>query len=60
MDLAAAMGGAFAIQTFFIPILKKNKNQNKYVFLVMLAYILGGAAYLYIAYMGAFGIISII
>jgi hypothetical protein len=24
VDLAAAMGGAFSIQTFFIPVLKKN------------------------------------
>jgi len=50
------MGGAFAIQTFFIPILRKNPHEGKYVFLTMLAYLLGGVAYLYIAFIGALGI----
>jgi hypothetical protein len=54
------MGGAFAIQTFFIPILRKNPHEQKYTFLTMLAYIFGGAAYLYIAYMGAFGKLKLI
>lgn len=27
VDMAASMGQAFAIQTFFIPILRKNKHQ---------------------------------
>ena len=55
MQLAAAMGGAYSIQSFFIPVLKKNPKSHKYVFYTMLAYILGGLAYLYIAYMGSFG-----
>ncbi len=54
------MGGAFAIQTFFIPILRKNPHEQKYTFLTLLAYIFGGAAYLYIAYMGAFGKLKLI
>lgn len=56
VNLAAAMGGAFSIQSFFIPVLKKNPKSEKYVFYTMLAYILGSAAYLYIAYMGSVGI----
>ena len=49
------MGQAFAIQTFFIPILKKNPNTDKYMFYTVLAYIIGTVAYMYIAYMGSFG-----
>jgi len=58
--MAAAMGGAYSIQSFFIPVLKKNKNQNKYVFYTLLAYIFGGSAYLYIAYMGSIGTLTVI
>jgi predicted branched-subunit amino acid permease len=58
--LAAAMGMAFAIQTFFIPILRKNPKENQYSFFTLLAYILGGAAYMYIAFMGAFGKVILI
>lgn len=53
--MAAAMGQAFSIQSFFIPVLKKNSNPQKYVFYTMLAYIIGGLAYYDIAYMGSFG-----
>jgi hypothetical protein len=55
--LAAAMGQAYSIQSFFIPVLKKNDKPKKYLFYTMLAYILGGGAYFYIAYMGSFGIL---
>jgi uncharacterized membrane protein len=55
VNMAAAMGQAFSIQSFFIPVLKKNPNPSKYVFYTILAYILGGFAYFYIAYMGSFG-----
>lgn len=54
--LAASMGQAFSIQSFFIPVLKMNKSPRNYVFYTMLAYIIGGLAYYYIAYMGSFGI----
>ena len=54
--IAAAMGQAFSIQSFFIPVLKKNPNPEKYIFYTMLAYVIGGCAYFYIAYMGSFGI----
>jgi membrane protein YqaA with SNARE-associated domain len=53
--MAAAMGQAFSIQSFFIPVLKKNKKPHKYAFYTFLAYMLGGLAYYYIAYMGSFG-----
>jgi len=55
VTLAAAMGQAFSIQSFFIPVLKKNENPSKYTFYTMLAYIIGGLAYYYIAYMGSIG-----
>jgi len=53
--MAAAMGQAFSIQSFFIPVLKKNNKPQHYVFYTMLAYIIGGLAYYDIAYMGSFG-----
>lgn len=55
INLAAAMGGAFSIQTFFIPILKKNPKQNKYTLFTLIAYIAGISVYLYIAFIGTFG-----
>lgn len=55
VNMAAAMGQAFAIQSFFIPVLKKSPNPSKYVLLTSLAYLVGGLAYFYIAYMGSFG-----
>jgi hypothetical protein len=58
--LAASMGQAFSIQSFFIPVLKMNKSPRNYVFYTMLAYIIGGLAYYYIAYMGSFGILEAI
>jgi membrane protein YqaA with SNARE-associated domain len=56
VSMAAAMGQAFSIQSFFIPVLKKNPNPEKYIFYTMLAYVVGGCAYFYIGYMGSFGI----
>lgn len=53
--MAAGMDQAFAIQSFFIPVLKKTSDPSKYVLLTVLAYIVGGFAYFYIAYMGSFG-----
>lgn len=49
------MGQAFSIQSFFIPVLKKNPNQNKYALYTLIAYIAGGLAYYYIAYTGSIG-----
>lgn len=56
--MAASMGTAFSIQTFFIPVLKKNKNQEDYQFYTFIAYLIGGSIYLYIAYAGSFGILQ--
>ena len=53
---AAMMGNAFAIQGFFIPVMKYHKNQKKHHLILLLSFIVGGLAYYYIAYMGAFGI----
>lgn len=55
IEMAASMGTAFSIQTFFIPILRKNKSQESYQFYTMLAYLIGGSVYMYIAYSGSFG-----
>jgi hypothetical protein len=49
------MGQAFSIQAFFIPVIKKAPNPGKYTFYVLVAYICGGLAYLYIAFMGSVG-----
>lgn len=57
VNLAVAMGQAFSIQSFFIPILKKNNNTLRYTFYTFIAYIIGASVYLYIAYLGSFGII---
>lgn len=59
VNLAAAMGGAFSIQTFFIPVLKKNLNPQKYTFFTLLAYIVGSAVYMYIAFVGGLGNFSL-
>ena len=59
-ELAAALGQAFAIQCFFIPILKKNKKAHKHKLYLLLSFILGGMAYAYMAFMGSYGIYSII
>lgn len=54
------MGQAFSIQSFFIPVLKKNPNAKKYTVYTLIAYISGGLAYLYIGYMGSIGRLSLI
>lgn len=55
VQLAASMSQAFSIQTFFIPVLRKNNNQNNYQIFVLITYIAGLLVYIYIAYAGAFG-----
>ena len=60
IDLAAALGQAFAIQCFFIPVLKKNKKEHKHRLYLLIAFILGGLAYAYIGFMGSYGISTII
>ena len=55
IEMAASMGTAFSIQTFFIPILRKNNNDKNYQFYTMMAYAIGGSVYMYIAYSGSFG-----
>jgi hypothetical protein len=55
IDLAAALGQAFAIQSFFIPVIKKNPKPHKHKFYLLLAFILGTMAYAYIAFMGSYG-----
>lgn len=60
VNLAASMGQAFSIQTFFIPVLRELKNGTiaSYVRYTLYAYIIGGLVYLYIAFAGAFGIVN--
>lgn len=58
IDLAAALAQGFAIQTFFIPILKQNKNRRNYSFLLILTYVIGTVVYTYIGYIGAYSIIN--
>ena len=56
MDLAAALAQAFAVQFFFIPVLKKNRKTSKHKFYLLMAFVLGALAYAYIAFMGSYGI----
>lgn len=58
MDLAAALAQAFAIQFFFIPVLKKNKKTRKHRFYLLMAFILGALSYAYIAFLGSYGILN--
>ena len=53
VTLAAAMGQAFSIQSFFIPVVKKAPHPHKYTFYTLIAYVAGGLAYYYIAYVGS-------
>ena len=53
--MAASMGQAFAIQTFFIPVLKELPDPKKYVKYTFLAYAIGSTVYIYIGYAGLFG-----
>jgi hypothetical protein len=55
INLASSMGQAFSIQSFFIPVIKKNPNVNSYMKYTAIAYLIGTAAYMYIAYAGSFG-----
>ena len=60
VGMAAAMGQAFSIQSFFIPILKKNKSPQKYNLYTLIAYLIGATAYYFISYAGYYGNLSII
>lgn len=58
VDLAAALAQGFAIQTFFIPILKQNKNRKLYSRLLFITYLVGTVVYTYIGYSGSFSIVN--
>ncbi len=58
VDFAAALGQGFAIQTFFIPILRKNKSRNLYKVILGVTYVLGILVYTFIGYSGAFSIVN--
>ena len=56
VDLVAALAQGFAIQTFFIPILKQNKNRSLYKKILGATYFTGTLIYCFIGYSGAFSI----
>ena len=58
VNMAASMGQAFAIQTFFIPVLKELPDPKQYWKYVLIAYCVGSTVYVYIAYAGSFGTYS--
>ena len=58
VDLAAALGQGFAIQSFFIPILKQNINRHLYSKILLLTYVIGTIVYTYIGYSGAYSIVN--
>lgn len=47
------MGQAFSIQSFFIPVIKKAPNPQKYTQYTLIAYAVGCLSYYYIAYIGS-------
>ena len=47
------MAQGFAIQTFFIPILKQNPNRQNYGKLLFITYAIGCLVYMYIGYSGS-------
>ena len=53
IELGAALAQGFAIQTFFIPILKQNPNRKLYKKLLFATYMMGIAVYSYIGYSGS-------
>ena len=55
MELAAALGQGYAIQSFFIPVLKKNKEINNHKYYLFMAFVIGCIVYSYIAFMGSYG-----
>jgi hypothetical protein len=57
-NFGATTSLAFAIQAFFIPVLMKNPIQSKHTVLTLIAYLIGGGIYLYISFMGSFGIMN--
>jgi len=55
INLASAMSEGFAIQIFFIPILRELPSAKNYIKFTLMAYVIGGLVYSYIAYGGAYG-----
>ena len=52
---AAMMGNAYSIQGFFLPVIRCYQQPRRHPLILLLAYLIGGLAYYYIAYMGAYG-----
>ena len=59
LDIAAAVNGGFGIQSFFIPIVKKNNAPNRYTWYLLCAYIVGSLVYFYIACVGSYSTVSV-
>jgi len=55
IGLSASMGQAFSIQAFFIPLMRKSTKTN-FMSYTVLTYVIGCILYVYIAYVGAYGI----
>lgn len=56
--MAAALAEGFALQSFFIPILKQNPNKDKHGKLLLISYIIGTIVYIYVSYFGTFSILN--
>lgn len=56
VNLAASMGQAWSIQNFFIPVLREIPDSSGYTRYTLIAYLIGGSVYLFIAFAGSFGI----
>ena len=58
IDLLDALAEGFALQTFFIPILRMNSNKQKHKKLLTITYIIGTFIYIYVSYMGSYSILN--
>ena len=52
LELGSALAQGFAIQGFFIPIMKQNPNRKNYGKILILTYAIGIAVYTFIGYSG--------
>ena len=59
-ELGAALAQGYAIQTFFVPILKQNPKRNLYKRLLIITYAIGIGVYTFIGYSGAFSTVLLI
>lgn len=53
LEMGSALAQGFAIQGFFIPIMKQNPNRKNYGKMLIITYAIGIGVYTFIGYSGA-------